>query len=187
MKKIIIILIIVSIVVLISPYLGYSYIYQQSDQLLKVQYSCTTGIKPGALYGVSFDNGTHTIDINSCEWEKNKPHIQTQYDAKLLESNGKEYLILYGIKNAAVTEMWYSEDANSLNLKLDTSDDGVISLTIPKGFFDYPEDNQGEVLMIIHNGEEIVSVDISDETNHIVHFDFTHPDPTIEVIGAFYP
>lgn len=187
MKKIIIIIIVVGIIALISPYLGYAYIYQQSDQLLKVQYSCTTGIKPSALHGVSFDNGTHNIDINTCEWMKNKIVTQTQYDAKLLESNGKEHLITFGIKHGKVIDMSYSKKMNSLTLELDTSDDGVLSLTFPRDLFQYPIENRGESFMIIHNGEEIVHVDTSDEINHSLHFDFIHPDPKIEIIGAFIP
>jgi len=108
-------------------------------------------------------------------------------NSKLLKANGEDHTIIYGITNGELIDMQYSEEMNSLNLNLDTTSDGVVSLTIPREFFDYPEDAQGHSVMIIHNGEEIAGVDTSDDLNHIVHFDYVHPDPKIEIIGAFYP
>lgn len=73
MKKIIIISIavivfisLISVTVIVPAYL-----YGQSDDLLTITYVCTTGLKPTAFSAWKvYDNGTHTIDMDSCEWIK---------------------------------------------------------------------------------------------------------------------
>lgn len=72
MNKIIIISILVIALFLITMVAVTAYIHRQPDNLLAIQYVCTTGLKPNAFsaYRV-YDNGTHTIDMDSCEWIEN--------------------------------------------------------------------------------------------------------------------
>ena len=64
-----IILISIIVITIIIP----AYLYRQSDDLLTITYVCTTGLKPTAFSAwKTYDNGTHSIDMDSCKWIKNQ-------------------------------------------------------------------------------------------------------------------
>ena len=47
-------------------------VYSEPDSSWKVMFVCTTGLKPnGFSVYVQYDNGTHTIDMDSCDWIHN--------------------------------------------------------------------------------------------------------------------
>ena len=66
---IVIVLIILATVFVIIP----AYLLRQSDDLLTITYYCAFKMTPtGFTAWKSFDNGTHTVDMESCKWLKNK-------------------------------------------------------------------------------------------------------------------
>ncbi len=73
-KKIIILILIIGIVSYFSvTFFIPAFLYAQSDKLGLILYNCTLGFeRSGPLMLLNFDNGTHTIDENSCKWIKNK-------------------------------------------------------------------------------------------------------------------
>lgn len=49
-----------------------AYVYRQPDDLLRINYVCTTHLYPNSFAAYRmYDNGTHTIDMDSCKWIKN--------------------------------------------------------------------------------------------------------------------
>lgn len=75
MKKIILISIIaiVLFLVILFTMLIPAYLYGQSDDLMTITYVCTTGLKPtGFSAWKTYDNGTHTIDMDTCVWIENE-------------------------------------------------------------------------------------------------------------------
>ena len=47
-------------------------LFRQQDNLGLILYTCTLGIdRMGSLMLITYSNGTHTIDENSCTWIKN--------------------------------------------------------------------------------------------------------------------
>ena len=47
-------------------------LFRQQDNLGLILYTCTLGIdRMGPLMLITYNNGTHTIDENSCAWIKN--------------------------------------------------------------------------------------------------------------------
>ena len=49
-------------------------LFRMQDDLGLILYTCTLGIeRTGPLMLIAYDNGTHTIDENSCVWTKNRP------------------------------------------------------------------------------------------------------------------
>ncbi|MBS1268841.1 MAG: hypothetical protein MAG458_01575 [Nitrosopumilus sp.] len=63
-----IVIIAIIIVTIIIP----AYLYRQSNDLMTINYVCATGLKPNAFSAYKiFDNGTHTIDMDSCGWIPN--------------------------------------------------------------------------------------------------------------------
>ena len=58
-----------------------AYMFKQSDTLLSITYACTFKTKPNAFSAWrAFDNGTHTIDMDSCRWIKNEYLPPYEYD-----------------------------------------------------------------------------------------------------------
>lgn len=103
-KKIIIsILVIFVISLVIITIIIPAYLYRQSDTLLTISYVCTTGLKPTAFsIQRSYDNGTHTIDMDNCKWLQNNEYrnrlnvndLNSMDCAELIEKNelGLNYL-----------------------------------------------------------------------------------------------
>ncbi len=72
----IVVLILLIVMTMVIP----AYLYRQSDDLLTINYVCTTGLKPDAFSAwKAYNNGTHTIDMDSCVWIKNV-HVTSAYN-----------------------------------------------------------------------------------------------------------
>ena len=69
---ILIAVIVVSIIVIITIIIP-AILHRQSDHLGIILYNCVMGFeRSGSLALYIYDNGTHTIDENSCKWIKNR-------------------------------------------------------------------------------------------------------------------
>ncbi|WP_428325439.1 hypothetical protein [Nitrosopumilus sp.] len=74
-NKIIIIVVTAVILLLIVNTIIPAYLYAQSDKLGFILYNCAFGMhRYGSLMLITYDNGTHTINENSCAWIKNSDH-----------------------------------------------------------------------------------------------------------------
>jgi hypothetical protein len=73
-NKIILTVAIVIVVIFVMNSVIPGILYRQQDYLNLILYTCTFGIeRTGPLILISYDNGTHTIDENSCTWTKHEP------------------------------------------------------------------------------------------------------------------
>ena len=113
--------------------------------------------------------------------------METHEESQLVKLDGNRYHIYLELNNAKVIDSEFSKNSNSLILNLDTLDNGLMSITIPRDLYSYLEDIPSNIPFILQNGEEIGYADSSDDINFIIQFNFTHPDPTIEIVGTFYP
>ena len=60
-----------------------AYAFWHTDDLLAISYVCTTQLRPNAFSAYrEYDNGTHTIDMDSCAWIKkmDPEKISEEYD-----------------------------------------------------------------------------------------------------------
>ena len=74
-NKIILIVVISIIVIFVINSIIPGILFRQQDNLSLILYTCTLGIdRTGSLMLISFNNGTHTIDENSCVWIENTNH-----------------------------------------------------------------------------------------------------------------
>jgi len=80
-NKIILIAVIVIIVIFVINSIIPSILFRQQDWLGLILYTCTLGIeRSGPLMLITYNNGTHTIDEDSCAWIKNR--VSNQDDIK---------------------------------------------------------------------------------------------------------
>jgi len=70
---IILIAVFVIIIIVITTIIIPAILHRQSDRLGIILYNCAMGFeRSGSLDLYTHDNGTHTIDENSCKWIKNR-------------------------------------------------------------------------------------------------------------------
>ena len=95
--------------------------------------------------------------------------------------------IKYDIKRGIITDMIQS-DKTSLLIIIDSRNDGEITLYIPHGVIDpIPKDSGDNFLFVLVNGEEVESDQFTnDELDRIVTLKFSHTDPEIEIIAAYW-
>lgn len=74
-NKIILIAVIIIIVIFVINSVIPGILFRIQDNLGLILYTCTLGIERiGPLMLISYNNGTHTINENSCAWIKNTNH-----------------------------------------------------------------------------------------------------------------
>lgn len=63
---------VISIIILIAVIIPAALYRLDVDTLTQITYKCATGFgfQPGLVL-ITYDNGTHTIDMSNCEWEPN--------------------------------------------------------------------------------------------------------------------
>ena len=72
-NQVILIIVIGIIVMFVITFAIPAVLHRQPDRLGIILYNCAMGFeRSGSLSLYMFDNGTHTIDENSCQWKKNR-------------------------------------------------------------------------------------------------------------------
>jgi len=124
-----------------------------------------TAIKKSWHPAVFNDNGNVTVSGSVTVWAHEKDHRIS-------------YAVIEGLLNG----MRYHPDWNALWLEIHSQSRGGMELSIPKQFFE-----QGDFFIVLENDEEVAFASLQDEHSYLLQFNFTHPDPVIEVIRASLP
>lgn len=106
----------------------------------------------------------------------------TVSDSANVRAHEKDHLISYTVTEGLLSDIWYHSGWNTLWLEVRSQGSGGVEMSIPKQFFE-----QGDFFIVLENGEEVVFTSLQEEHNHLLQFNFTHPDPVIEVVRAFMP
>ena len=70
-------------------------VYSEPDSQWKVMFVCTTGLKPNSFsVYLQYDNGTHTIDMDSCAWILNSNY----------KSASQEYQEIHGMSCSEIID-----------------------------------------------------------------------------------
>ena len=94
-------------------------------------------------------------------------------------------LILYEITNAEITNVIPDLENVSLLINIKTTDDGSITLTIPKSVLDAKiTDGDGEFYVLVDN-EEVYFEEITTSTDRTLTIEFLAGSEQIEIIGTF--
>lgn len=106
----------------------------------------------------------------------------TVSDSVNVRAHEKDYRITYTVTEGLLNYMWYYPDWNTLWLGIHSQGSGGMELSVPKQLF-----GQDGFFIVLVNGEEVAHANLQEEHNHLLQFNFTHPDPAIEVIRAYIP
>jgi len=96
--------------------------------------------------------------------------------------------IPYIIKGGTIESMMHNNDANSLLVLIDSSNDGFLTVDVPPKLLDYtPEEPSCNIFTLIHGEEVAPELSVGRNENKIVTLNFTNNDPLIEIIGITWP
>ena len=94
-------------------------------------------------------------------------------------------LILYEITNGKVINSIPDLDAVSLLLHIESTDDGSITLTIPRSVLDATINSEDDQFFVLVDGEEVDFEEIATSTERTLTINFMAGTEEIEIIGTF--
>ena len=99
---------------------------------------------------------------------------------------GSVDLIGYGITGGKLLSIMTDLDANSLIILIDATDDGSLTLTIPRSVLDALfENGDDDEFFVLVDGEEVDFDEIISSTDRILTIEFPAGAEEIEIIGTF--
>jgi len=98
---------------------------------------------------------------------------------------GSSDLIGYEITGGKLTSIMPDVDANSLIVSIDATNDGSLTLTIPRSVLDATMNGEDDDFFVLIDGEEVDFEETTDSTNRILTIAFPAGAEEIEIIGTF--
>ena len=94
-------------------------------------------------------------------------------------------LITYEITNAKLLNVIPDLDAISLLISIETTDEGSITLTIPRSVLDASINDDDDEFFVLVDGEEVDFEEITTSVNRTLTIEFLAGTEQIEIIGTF--
>ena len=170
--------------------LGGKLMKQEGTYTIKVQYgeqSITTSFEFGGVIDVPENELAETIVEDTVEdiVMEDSVIVDSIVTATTLTIQDSTDLILYEITNAEITNVIPDLENVSLLINIKTTDDGSITLTIPKSVLDAKiTDGDGEFYVLVDN-EEVYFEEITTSTDRTLTIEFLAGSEQIEIIGTF--
>ena len=110
-------------------------------------------------------------------------------DSKITDTTvsieGSSDLIGYKISGGKLLSVMPDVDANSLIISIDASNDGSITLTIPRTVMDAVHDGEDDEFFVLIDGEEVDFDEIVTSNDRTLTIEFPAGAEMIEIIGTF--
>ena len=170
--------------------LGGKLMKQEGTYTIKVQYgeqSITTSFEFGGVTDMPENELEETIVEDTVEdiVMEDSVIVDSIVTATTLTIQDSTDLILYEITNAEITNVIPDLENVSLLINIKTTDDGSITLTIPKSVLDAKiTDGDGEFYVLVDN-EEVYFEEITTSTDRTLTIEFLAGSEQIEIIGTF--
>ena len=174
--------------------LGGKLMKQEGTYTIKVQYgeqSITTSFEFGGVTDMPENALEETIVEDTVEDTvedivmEDSVIVDSIVTATTLTIQDSTDLILYEITNAEITNVIPDLENVSLLINIKTTDDGSITLTIPKSVLDAKiTDGDGEFYVLVDN-EEVYFEEITTSTDRTLTIEFLAGSEQIEIIGTF--
>ena len=124
----------------------------------------------------SFTEDSFTEDVGIID------SVVTATTVTVLDSND---LISYEITNAKLLNIIPDLDAVSLLISIETTDEGSITLTIPRSVLDASINGGDDEFFVLVDGEEVDFEEIRTSVDRTITIDFLAGTEQIEIIGTF--
>jgi len=109
----------------------------------------------------------------------------TQITDTTVSVEGSTDLITYKITGGKITAVMPDVNANSLIIAIDATDDGSLTITIPRSVLLAETNGENDDLFILIDGEEVEFDEIISSTDRTLTIPFPTGAETIEIIGTW--
>ena len=148
-----------------------------------------TLMKAKGLYTVTVQYGTENRSTTtSFEFGGSTatPDIGSQVTDTTVSVQGSSDLIGYMITGGKLLSIMPDVDATSLIISIDATNDGSLTLTIPRSVLDATQDNgEDDVFFVLIDGEEADFDETTTSTDRTLTIEFPAGAEEIEIIGTF--
>ena len=166
--------------------LGGKLMKQEGTYTIKVQYgeeSITTSFEFGGVVSLALNELEE--DIVEDIVIEDPGIINSNITATTITIQDSTDLIYYQIVNAKLINVIPDMDAVSLLIYIQTTDDGSITLTIPRSILDATIDNGDDEFFVLVDGEEVDFEEITTLIDRTLTINFLAGTEQIEIIGTF--
>jgi len=166
--------------------LGGKLMKQEGTYTIKVQYgeeSITTSFEFGGVVSLALNELEE--DIVEDIVIEDPGIINSNITATTITIQDSTDLIYYQIVNAKLINVIPDMDAVSLLIYIQTTDDGSITLTIPRSILDAIIDNEDDEFFVLVDGEEVDFEEITTLIDRTLTINFLAGTEQIEIIGTF--
>ena len=125
--------------------------------------------------GVSSSNELEELDII----------IDSTVTATTVTVQDSNDLMYYEITNGKIINIIPDMDAKSLLIYIETTDNGSITLTIPRSVLDATINGEDDEFFVLVDGEEVDFEEITTSTDRTLTIEFLAGSEQIEIIGTF--
>ena len=98
---------------------------------------------------------------------------------------GSNDLIGYEITGGKIVGLITDVDASSLIISIDATDDGSLTLTVPRSVLDATNNGEDDDFFVLIDGEEVSFNEITSSTDRKITIAFPAGAETIEIIGTY--
>ena len=163
----------------------------EGTYIIKIQYrdhSVTTSFEFG---GVTSSPSNELEEVNVNDPIINDPIINdpiivnSVVTATTITVQDSTDLVSYEIINAKLINVIPDMDAVSLLIYIESTDDGSITLTIPRSVLDATINNGDDEFFVLVDGEEVDFEEITTSTDRTLTIEFLAGSEQIEIIGTF--
>ncbi len=99
-------------------------------------------------------------------------------------TSGQSYVVNYSITNATVSDMSIDTQGTSLVISINSTDDGSMTITLPRTLIDAKTGAADEQFIILEDGAEIDFQETKTSNDRTVSMPFPDGTESIEIIGT---
>jgi predicted secreted protein with PEFG-CTERM motif len=155
--------------------LGGKLMKEEGTYTIKVQYGEESIVTSFEFGGVSPSNELEELDII----------IDSTVTATTVTVQDSKDLMYYEITNGKIINIIPDMDAKSLLIYIETTDNGSITLTIPRSVLDATINGEDDEFFVLVDGEEVDFEEITTSTDRTLTIEFLAGAEQIEIIGTF--
>ena len=155
--------------------LGGKLMKEEGTYTIKVQYGEESIVTSFEFGGVSPSNELEELDII----------IDSTVTATTVTVQDSKDLMYYEITNGKIINIMPDMDAKSLLIYIETTDNGSITLTIPRSVLDATINGEDDEFFVLVDGEEVDFEEITTSTDRTLTIEFLAGSEQIEIIGTF--
>lgn len=113
-----------------------------------------------------------------------KPKTETKQDTKSIQTNEQNFSINYQINGGEITSITTDENANSLLIDLNATQDGDLTITLPRALIDSRLDHHDSEFFVLLDGEETNFHETPTKDDRTITIVFEKNCKKIEIIGT---